>query len=98
MTWTDRVPRRLLWTLPWSLLDLVGVVAPGVTDVEIRYSAHRTERMLIVDGEAGTLRTHAELSLASDAHAFTVSDGSGRIRASLTLHRIASPESAERAA
>ena len=98
MSWTDRVPRRLLWTLPWSLLDLVGVVAPGVTDVEIRYTARRTERMLIIEGVAGSLHTHAEVSLAGDAHAFTVTDGSGHIRASLTLHRISSSDSAERAA
>jgi murein DD-endopeptidase MepM/ murein hydrolase activator NlpD len=71
--WTDRVPRRLLASWPWGVLDLLTVIAPGLNDWEVQYVAHRSEGALTVAGHSDSFDSRAELSLAGRAHTVRVS-------------------------
>lgn len=88
LRWEDRVPNRLRGTLPGWLTELAAVVAPGVADVAIVYTAHRTEGRVIIEGDAGAFRTRVEVSLAGAPHALQVTDRAGATRVALTFARI----------
>ena len=86
MEWTDRVPRRLLMSWPWAFLDLITVVAPGLNDWDVRYSARRSEGTLTVEGTSDSFRSRAVLSLSGSAHTLTVTRGTLERVITLTPH------------
>ena len=79
VSWTDRVPRRLLAGWGGAFLDLLSVVAPGYNDWDVTYRARRTEGTLTIEGAGGDFSSVAVVSLADRAHRITVTrDGAAR--------------------
>ena len=75
VTWTDRVPRRLLFSWSWIVVDLITVLAPGLNDREVKFVARRREGVLHVEGQSEGFRSEAILSLAGAPHVITVTRG-----------------------
>jgi urea transporter/murein DD-endopeptidase MepM/ murein hydrolase activator NlpD len=73
LTWTDRVPRRLLLGRgPRLLLDLTSIIAPRLAEVDIEYSLRRAGEQVIVEGKAVGLTTRAAVSLEGASHRIDV--------------------------
>ena len=72
MTWSDRVPRRLISGWPAAVVDLMAVMAPQLAAVEINYFARRSEGAITITGTAQDLTTSAVVSLGSDPHRISV--------------------------
>ena len=69
LSWSDRVPRRLMLAWPWTMLeDIVAVVAPRLADFEVNYTSHRSEGQLVIAGTAPGFTTRATISLGSEPH------------------------------
>jgi len=69
LTWTDRVPRRLLLgPLSRTLLDLVSLAAPGLADLDVTYATRRSEGALTIEGRSPRFATKAVVSLAGAPH------------------------------
>ena len=83
VTWTDRVPRRLLFSWSWIVVDLITVLAPGLNDREVKFVARRREGVLHVEGRSEGFRSEAILSLAGAPHVITVTRGSVEHRITL---------------
>ena len=68
LTWSDRVPRRMLsmWANP--VTELLAVVAPGLTDFVIAYAARRNARSFEVLGTTKGYHLRTVVSLNNDPH------------------------------
>lgn len=72
LTWSDRVPRRMKSTWASPITELLAVVAPGLSDVVIDYSAHRTAQAFEVLGKANSYHTRVVVSLTNAPHRLEV--------------------------
>jgi murein DD-endopeptidase MepM/ murein hydrolase activator NlpD len=69
LTWTDRVPRGLTLTGPWTIFgDLVSVVAPRLADFGVTYTSRRSEAGLAIEGAGAEFTTRAAISLTNEPH------------------------------
>ncbi|MBL0172112.1 MAG: urea transporter [Gemmatimonadaceae bacterium] len=88
ITWSDRVPRRLMSTWASAFVELLAVVAPGWTDHEIRYQARRHEGTVVVEGTTSRYRTRTVVSFSDAPHRIEVRNVRDELLRTVIFHPV----------